>query len=117
MTISPTENMFHVADASNFPEDAGVCARVGEHQIAIFRFSNGEWYACDNACPHTGDMVLARGLTGDQKGEPKVACPQHKRSFSLKDGRCLSGDSYTVQTYPVEVKDGQVYLKLPSDYV
>ncbi|MCE9600050.1 MAG: nitrite reductase small subunit NirD [Spirochaetia bacterium] len=117
MTLSPTENVFHVAAETSFPQDAGVSALVGEHQIAIFRFSNGEWYACDNACPHTGDMVLARGLTGDQKGEPKVACPQHKRSFSLKDGRCLSGESYQVKTYPVEVKDGQVYLKLPPDFV
>jgi hypothetical protein len=30
---------------------------------------------CQNQCPHKGDMVLGRGLIGDEKGEPKVARP------------------------------------------
>ena len=33
-------------------------------------------------------MVLARGLIGDQQGVPKVACPLHKKNFSLTDGDC-----------------------------
>jgi nitrite reductase (NADH) small subunit len=60
------------------------------------------------------DMVLARGLLGDQKGTPKVACPQHKKTFSLKSGECLSGDPYKIRTFPVRVEDGDVYVELPS---
>jgi nitrite reductase/ring-hydroxylating ferredoxin subunit len=60
------------------------------------------------------DMVLARGLLGDQKGMPKVACPQHKKTFSLKTGECLSGDPYKIRTFPVRVQNGDVYLELPS---
>jgi nitrite reductase/ring-hydroxylating ferredoxin subunit len=60
------------------------------------------------------DMVLARGLLGDQQGVPKVACPQHKKTFSLKDGECLSGDSLRIRTFPVRVEDGHVLVELPS---
>jgi len=109
------ESLFRVGPVSSFPMDAGVCARAGERQIAVFRFATGEWYACDNACPHTGDMVLSRGLIGDQKGVPKVACPQHKRTFSLLNGECLSGDNYHVRLYPVEVDGGEVFLRLDDE--
>lgn len=107
-----------IAPVSEFSQDGGTCAKVGNEQIAIFHFQQGDkWYACENRCPHTGDMVLSRGLTGDSKGEPKVACPLHKRSFSLKTGDCISGDSYSVRTYPVKVEGGTVYLAVDSSSV
>ncbi|PJZ27289.1 nitrite reductase (NAD(P)H) small subunit [Leptospira hartskeerlii] len=100
-----------VSTVSEFPEDGGVCAKVYGEQIAIFHFSSrNEWYACENKCPHTGDMVLARGMIGDSQGEPKVACPMHKKSFSLRTGACISGEEYTVKTYPVHIEDGTVYI-------
>lgn len=113
MSTSVQSEKVFVAPVEQFPVDSGVCAKAGERQIAVFRLADGKWYACDNACPHTGDAVLSRGLVGDQKGTPKVACPQHKRSFSLLSGECLSGEDYRVSTYPVEVVDGNVYLILP----
>ncbi len=109
---------FLVAPVSEFPEDGGTCAKVGNQQIAIFHFSSrNEWFACDNSCPHTGDMVLARGLLGDFQDEPKVACPLHKRNFSLKTGECLSGDSYKVKTYPVIVEEGLVYVEVDANLI
>ena len=59
-------------------------------------------------------LVLARGLLGDQKGTPKVACPQHKKTFSLKSGECLSGDPLKIRTFPVRIEDGFVLVELPS---
>jgi len=104
-----------VGRVEDFPKDGGMAIRYGSAQIAVYQFSSrGEWYACQNMCPHMRDMVLARGLIGDQKGIPKVACPQHKKTFSLKTGECLSGDPYKVRTFPVRVEGGEVYLELPS---
>jgi phenylpropionate dioxygenase-like ring-hydroxylating dioxygenase large terminal subunit len=65
-------------------------------------------------CPHRGDMVLGRGLLGTQGGEPKVACPLHKKTFSLETGAGLADPQYRVATFPVEVRDGEVYLRLPQ---
>jgi NAD(P)H-dependent nitrite reductase small subunit len=80
----------------------------------VFNFaSRGEWYAVQNRCPHRGDAVLARGIIGDEKGTPKVACPLHKKTFALDDGRCLSGDAGPVETFAVEIRDGWVHVELP----
>ncbi|GAB2767866.1 nitrite reductase small subunit NirD [Rhabdobacter roseus] len=99
--------------AEDVPEDGGACALIEGRQIAIFNFTRrNEWYATDNQCPHRQQMALARGMIGSQLDEPKVACPFHKKTFSLRDGSCLSGDAYRIETYPVRVKEGLVYVGL-----
>jgi nitrite reductase (NADH) large subunit len=105
-----------VANVNEVPADGGIAVKYGFAQIALYNFaSRGEWYACQNQCPHMQDMVLARGLIGDQAGQPKVACPQHKKTFSLKTGECLSGDQLKVRTFPVKIEGEDVYLELPSE--
>ena len=105
-----------LARVESFPKDGGRSVRYGNTQIAVFNFeSRGEWYATQNKCPHMQDMVLARGLIGDQQGVPKVACPLHKKNFSLKDGKCLGDDEYRILTFPVKVVDGWVHVELPDE--
>ncbi|MEY2933555.1 MAG: Nitrite reductase [Pseudomonadota bacterium] len=105
-----------LAPADTFPREGGRSLSYGNSQIAVFNFeSRGEWYATQNKCPHMQDMVLARGLIGDQQGVPKVACPLHKKTFSLQDGHCLGDDEYKILTFPVKVVDGWVYVELPDE--
>jgi nitrite reductase (NADH) large subunit len=105
-----------VADATEVPAEGGIAIRYGRSQLALFHFeSRGEWYATQNMCPHKRDMVLARGLLGDQAGTPKVACPHHKKTFDLNTGECLSGDDLRISTFPVKVENGAVYLELPTE--
>ena len=105
-----------VANVNEVPAEGGIAIKYGPAQIALFNFaSRGEWYASQNQCPHMSDMVPARGLIGDEKGQPKVACPQHKKTFSLKTGECLSGDQLKVRTFPVKIDGDGVYLELPSE--
>ncbi|MFL5731426.1 MAG: nitrite reductase small subunit NirD [Cytophagaceae bacterium] len=100
-----------VSTISEFPENGGSCIKIGDRQIAIFNFSKrNEWYATQNLCPHKMQMILSRGMIGDKEGEPKVACPFHKKSFSLKTGECLSGEEYSISTYPVKIENGFVYV-------
>ncbi len=106
---------FRMARVEDFPADGGKAVRHGACQIAIFRFeSRDEWYATQNVCPHRRDNVLARGLLGSQQGEPKVACPLHKKTFSLLSGKGLNDPSFQIQTFPVEVREGEVWVKLPE---
>lgn len=106
-----TVRWVRVARTEDFPPDAGACVKVGSEQVAVFRFAaTGAWYACQNMCPHRRDMVLARGLVGDRDGEPKVACPQHKKTFSLCSGENLDGEEYRVRVYPVKEEGGAVYI-------
>lgn len=116
MSTLPTTDIqpltWHFAcEVTDVPANGGACALIEGRQIAIFHFARrGEWYATQNMCPHRQQMVLARGMIGSQAGEPKVACPFHKKTFSLQTGACLSGEEYAIETYPVRVVAGRVYV-------
>ena len=91
-----------------FPLDGGATIKYGKSQIAVFNFaSRGEWYATQNMCPHKKAFVLSRGIVGTAGDEPKVACPLHKKTFSLETGESLQGEEYRIQTFPVKVEGGQ----------
>lgn len=117
LAVDPTpapREWVKVGNVDDFPADGGSTIKYGQSQIAVFRFaSRGEWYATQNMCPHKQAFVLARGIVGDQNGTPKVACPLHKKTFSLQSGECLSGEEYSLLTFPVEVRGDEVYLELP----
>lgn len=100
-----------VAAEKDFPSNGGVCAEYKGLQVAVFNFSRRkEWYATQNLCPHKQQMILSRGMLGSEGEEPKVACPFHKQTFSLKSGNNLNGDHCALATYPVKVENGYVYV-------
>ena len=102
---------FKAAAVSKFPKNGGACVKYKDKQIAVFNFTReGTWYACQNLCPHKMEMVLSRGMIGEEHGEPKIACPLHKNTWSLKTGEHLNGDMNTLATYPVKLDDGFVYI-------
>ncbi len=110
---SPAE-WIQVGKVWDFPHDGGATVKYGRTQIAVFNFaSRGEWYATQNMCPHRREFVLSRGMIGDHNGKPKVACPVHKKTYSLETGACLSGEDYSVRVFPVKVEGDDVYLQLP----
>jgi nitrite reductase (NADH) small subunit len=113
----PTEAVEHVtfwykaAPTTLFPKNGGACVKYKDKQIAVYNFTReGTWYASQNRCPHKMEMVLSRGMIGEEQGEPKVACPLHKNTFSLKTGAHLNGTLAKIETFPVKVVDGFVYI-------
>lgn len=102
---------FYVGKTTDFPEDGGGCIKYGTKQIAVFNFARrSKWYACQNLCPHKLEMVISRGMIGEQQGIPKIACPMHKKTFSLEDGSNLNGEDYNIAIYPVKIEEGNVYI-------
>lgn len=105
------QTWFKVAPMEEFPVDGGLCVKYKDKQIAVFNFSRLQtWYACQNLCPHKLEMVLSRGLLGIDQNEPKIACPLHKRTFSLKTGESLNSDSEGIAIYPVKIENGEVFI-------
>ena len=99
--------------------DRGVAALVGAEPVAIFRLSGAdglpeEWYAVSHVDPFSGAAVMARGLIGSVDAEPMsvpfVASPLHKQRFDLRTGYCLDDERVRLKTYPVEIRDGRVYV-------
>ncbi|MBU2948345.1 nitrite reductase small subunit NirD [Zobellia uliginosa] len=102
---------FKAASTDLFPIDGGACVKYKDLQIAVFNFTRlNKWYACQNLSPEKQEMVLSRGMIGDHKGIPMVACPLHKKTFSLENGENLNGDLDAIATYPVKVENGFVCI-------
>ena len=110
----PRESWIHVGSTADFPTNGGAAVKYGKAQLAVFNFTTrGEWYACQNMCPHKNAFVLSRGIVGNAGETPKVSCPLHKKPFSLQTGESLSGEEFAVKVFPVKVAGDAVYLKLP----
>ncbi len=109
-------NWIKIAQADDFATNVGGCVKLQDKHIAVFNFEDRtQWYAIDNLCPHRQQDVLSRGIIGETSGEPKVACPLHKNSFSLKTGKCLTDDNLSaVRTYDIKCEEGTLYLNLDT---
>src|SRR6266540_1538558 len=75
------------------------------HNVAVF-WHEGEAYAVDNRCPHMG-FPLSKGFCQDGL----LTCYWHYARFDLKSGGCFDpGLADDVTTYPVVVRDGDVWV-------
>ena len=103
-----------VGEVRDFPKDAGACIKHGRSEIAVYRFeSQGRWYATQNMCPHRNAFVLSRGILGDSAGVPKIACPLHKKTFSLESGESTSGEDLSIRVFDVRIDGDDVLVRLP----
>lgn len=99
-------------------EYEAVCAvdDVGEHiprkvevngrGVLICRNDDDQLYAVDEICPHKNQsMERAPIINGE------IICPHHQYRFDLRTGRC-NRRCAPVQTYDLEVRDNQVWVKI-----
>jgi nitrite reductase/ring-hydroxylating ferredoxin subunit len=93
-----------VADAETARADSPLVVRAGGHAIGLFHHE-GTFYATDNRCPHMG-FPLTDGTVEDGV----LTCPWHHARFELACGDTFDLFADDVQTYPVEVRDGEVYV-------
>jgi nitrite reductase/ring-hydroxylating ferredoxin subunit len=73
--------------------------------IALF-FHEGEVRAVDNRCPHMG-FPLSDGSVEDGV----LTCHWHHARFELSCGDTFDPWADDVETYPVDVRDGDVYVR------
>jgi len=78
--------------------------RVDGRTVGLF-YHEGEFYATDNRCPHMGFP-----LTDGSVDDGILTCPWHHARFELSCGDTFDPFADDVQTYPVEVRDGEVHI-------
>lgn len=100
-----------VCDLEQILPNTGVCALVGDQQVAIFRVgTDSELYAISNYDPFSKAHVLSRGLIGDRKGTLKIASPIYKQNFCLRTGECLDDPTVKLPTYLTRVNGTEVQV-------
>ena len=75
--------------------------------VAAVFYHEGRLYAVDNRCPHIG-FPLSRGTCKDAI----LTCEWHYARFDLATGGTFDLFAGDVDTYPVEVREGDVWVKL-----
>jgi 3-phenylpropionate/trans-cinnamate dioxygenase ferredoxin subunit len=96
-----------IASLDELPEGRGVRADVGRLQLAVFRIGE-DVYALGDQCSHAR-ASLSEGEVFD--GE--VECPRHGSPFDLNTGEPQTLPATApVPVFPIEVRDGEVYLML-----
>ncbi|MDE2814549.1 MAG: Rieske (2Fe-2S) protein, partial [Gemmatimonadota bacterium] len=93
-----------VARADEVAEGRPKAVRIEGRSVALFRHQ-GTLYATDNQCPHMG-YPLTRGRVRNGV----LTCDWHGWSYDMRGGGCFTGGCDDLDTYPVEERDGQVFI-------
>ncbi len=96
-----------VCTAEDLPPGEGRTVMVAGRPLAVFRTDEG-FFAIDNTCTHMGGP-LSDGIVADET----VACPLHDRRFELATGRAVGHECGGVAAYPVEERDGEIFVTMP----
>ncbi len=91
-----------------FPVGESRRVQFGETFVALFNEPDG-LFATDDLCPHRG-APLHEGFVKDGY----VTCPWHQWQFQLGDGICRNIPKVRVATYPVEVRDGSIWINVEN---
>ncbi|PTY06051.1 2Fe-2S ferredoxin [Verrucomicrobia bacterium LW23] len=114
-----------VGAAADIPEGGRRIVAVGKISIGVFNVG-GRWYALRNFCPHWGAELCRGRLTGTNAPAARTGeynwgqvgtilrCPWHGWEFSLESGRAVFDERLKVRTYPVTLRDGELWIELRS---
>jgi len=102
--MATSEEYEQVTTLDTLTESGREVVSVGGHAVALFHH-DGEVYAVDNRCPHMG-FPLSKGTVDDGL----LTCHWHHARFELACGDTFDVWADDVQTFPVDVRDGDVYV-------
>lgn len=82
----------------------------GDRTFAVYHGPNGDFFATDGYCTHE-KAHLAEGLVD----EYEIECPLHAGAFDYRTGDpTIAPACVRLKTYPVTVKDGDIFMELDS---
>ncbi|RFZ94223.1 Rieske (2Fe-2S) protein [Mucilaginibacter conchicola] len=82
--------------------------KAGGKNICIVNYED-KLYAVGATCPHAGAE-----LSGGWCKDGKIICPFHRYGYDLQTGRGNPGQNDFIDSYPVELRNGDVYVGIES---
>jgi nitrite reductase/ring-hydroxylating ferredoxin subunit len=98
---------YALGPVDQIPYGEGRAFAIGGHQIAVFRRRDGSLHALSAVCSHKGGPIA-----DGQIDNSVVFCPLHLNAFELESG-CSTTGAAPLQTYPVDLDDGQIVVYVP----
>lgn len=104
-----------VANTDELPAGRVKTVTAESRSIALTNI-DGEFHAMDNRCPHQGGPLGEGSIEAGSDGKCWLRCPWHGWDFDPKTGVSPGGhEDSGQQTYPVEIRDGGVYVGLEAE--
>ena len=104
----PHRPAFRSACSTTSPSGSAGRSRSAASASPCSAPATGQVFAVDGVCPHKGGPLADGMLVGDQ-----VVCPLHAFRFDAATGACDQPGVCAIATYPVEVRDGAVFVTVP----
>jgi pyruvate oxidase len=108
-------NWFKVGSVGDLPEGRVKTVTPGNRSVCLSHF-NGQWAAMDNRCPHQGGPLGEGSIEKGVDGRCWIRCPWHGWDFDPLTGKPPGGHEDSGQTmFPIEIRDGSVYVGLAPE--
>jgi nitrite reductase/ring-hydroxylating ferredoxin subunit len=116
-----------VADANEIEEGGRILVQIEGKPIGIFNI-DGEYHAYLSWCPHQSGPCAEGNITGTQEAtfdsdtleteleyvsEGEILnCPWHGWEFDLNSRECISTNTVSLPSFPVNIKDGKITVEV-----
>ena len=103
-----SENWIETCAAEEIEREDVIRFDCGERTFAIYRSADDRYFATQGLCTHR-QVHMAGGFVMDQI----IECPKHNGRFDFTTGKAQGAPACVdLQTYPVKVEAGKVFLRL-----
>jgi nitrite reductase/ring-hydroxylating ferredoxin subunit len=96
-----------IAPVEEIPDGERKMVQIDGLSVGVFHHKGG-WYALRNSCLHRGGPVATGKLVDD-----RIICPWHGYTYEVSTGRLVTDPSARLDTYPVSIEGGWVYVQVP----
>ena len=98
--------MIFAAKVSEVPNFGKKAVNADGRELLLINIK-GEFFACENECPHQGAPLQA-GIVKDGY----ISCPRHGYRFDLKTGACTDHPECTLKIYPLQIQGDDIMVDL-----
>ena len=106
--MSDSPGTWHrLAPAADIPVGEGREFVAAGRMVAVFHVGD-TFHAMDGLCPHAGGPIGEGKLQGHV-----VTCPWHGWQFDVTSGQHCLNRNLKHETFPLEVREGNLYVLLP----
>ena len=103
---TPTINEIDLGAESSFA-DLPYPLDIGRDHYFLVKDKKDAYRLLSAICPHSWGRIV--------RWDNCFMCPDHGWRFELSEGICVNGPRATMYTFPVTVRDGQLYAHIPQD--
>ncbi|MCG6873185.1 MAG: non-heme iron oxygenase ferredoxin subunit [Gammaproteobacteria bacterium] len=105
-----SDTLHKLARADAIPEGRLRCAEINGHRLLLAKV-DGQLYCTDDLCTHEDASLCSGSIHGYV-----LKCPLHNGCFDVRDGRALEEPAEDdLRSYPVSVRDGDVFVEFGDD--